>query len=159
MNLDALKDEIPAQLDAAGFAVFHGDIGAIDSMGAVAWNDTAYPDYQMFLNVARRAGAILIYFAHREFEADEIEDELSELTEWEIPHEQRRQYERRLRSFKGHEGRTCAIVLAFDHGSRFYTFDLVAPWYQDFLDLSDEISENAPDDDEPEPMGPYFSNN
>ncbi len=159
MNLDTLKNELPAQLDAAGFAVFHGEIGALDAMGSVDWDEKQYPDYQMFLKVARKAGAILIYFAHREFEADEIEDELGRLTDTEIPREARRQFERRLRAFSGHEGQTCVIVLAFDHGSRFYTFDLIASWYREFMDLSDEIDDNSPDDEEPESMGPYFSNN
>ena len=84
---------------------------------------------------------------------------MSELAELDLSRDERRQFERRLNSFSANDGRTCTIVLAFEHGARFYTFDLVAPWYRQFIGLCEEITDSAPDEDDSDSVGPYFSKN
>src|SRR2546430_13388473 len=41
----------------------------------IFWDTDGHPEYQAFLNVAKIAGARIIFFAHREFEAEEISED------------------------------------------------------------------------------------
>jgi len=77
INLDTLKREILDYLEAADFAVFHSSPGGLEGLPMVLWDVPKHPDYQMFLDVARKGGAKLVIFAAREFEAAEL-DELVE---------------------------------------------------------------------------------
>ena len=72
LNLDTLKQEILEFLDSAGFAVFYSSPGSLDGFPLVLWDTERHPDYQMFLDVARKSGIKLVMFASREFETSEV---------------------------------------------------------------------------------------
>ena len=65
LNLDTLKREIVDYLEASGFAVFRGSPGGLKGLPMVLWDVEHHPDYQMFLDVARKSGAKVIIFAAR----------------------------------------------------------------------------------------------
>ena len=69
LNLEPLKREILAYLDASEFAVFHSSPGGLDALPMVLWDVERFPDYQMFLEAARKAGIKLILFASCELDA------------------------------------------------------------------------------------------
>jgi len=162
LNLDTLKREILGYLETSGFAVFHSSPGALEGIPAVLWDSEHYPDYQMFLEVASKTGNKLVLFAAREFEASDIDDLLEQLDDCGLSREERREYERRLQKLRAYEGVTCSLELAFDHHSRLYVYDVQPDWYEEFLEVEDEILSQAPGEDElddTDSLGGYFSKN
>ena len=162
LNLDTLKREMLDYLAGSGLAVYYSSPGGLEGMPLVLWDTERHPDYQMFLEVARKAGATMILFAAREFEASDIDDLLAQLDDCGLERDERRDYEKRLRDLRSYLGVTCSIELAFDNHLRLYVYELQPDWYEEFLEMEDEIlahvtgeSEGAEDDG----LGGYFSNN
>ena len=163
LNLDTLKREILEYLDASGFAVFHSSPGGLDGQPMVLWDTERHPDYQMFLEVARKSDARVIIFASREFQASDTEDLLAQLDDLDLERDDKREYEKRLHDLSAHEGVTCMLELAFDYQQRLYVYEMQPDWYDDFLNVEDEIMSliAGHDDmnDDSEPLGGYFSKN
>jgi hypothetical protein len=164
LNLDTLKREILEYLDSSGLAVFHGCPGGLDGQSMVLWDTERHPDYQTFLDVAVKSETRLIIFAAREFQAADTEDLLAQLEDLDLARDEKREYEKRLRSLRSHEGATCSLELAFDYHSRLYVYEMQPDWYDEFLSVEDEImalisEPDAAEDDDGEPLGGYFSKN
>jgi hypothetical protein len=162
LNLDTLKREIQEYLDSAGLAVFRSSPGGLEGLPLVLWDAERYPDYQMFLDVARRCGAMLVIFATREFESSDLDDLLSHIDECGFSREEQRDYESRLREMRIFEGVTCTLELAFDHNSKFYIYELQPDWYEEFLSIEDDVAARLADDedlDDDDSLGGYFSKN
>jgi len=161
LNLDTLKREILEYLDTSGFAVFRSHPGGLEGLPLVTWDTERYPDYQMFLETARKIGCKMIVFASRDFEESEMEEALEELEECDIPADERLDFERRLRGTRGYEGITCSLELAFDHHARMYVYELRPDWYEEFLGICDEISSHLPEelDEDDASLGGFYSNN
>jgi len=161
LNLDTLKREILEYLDSSGFAVFRSHPGGLEGLQLVTWDSERYPDYQMFLETARKIGCKMIVFASRDFEESEMEEALEELEECDIPADERLDFERRLRGTRGYEGITCSLELAFDHHARMYVYELRPDWYEEFLGICDEISSHLPEelDEDDASLGGFYSNN
>jgi hypothetical protein len=160
-NLDSLKIEIQEHLESEGFAVFHGHSRTVDARPAVYWDCDEYPDYQMFVKTAKAAGANLIVFHHREFSPDQVEDAIERLEAVEMPRDEYRNLERRLREMRVYEGFTCIIELSFAVDGRAYVFDLRTEWYEELSDLLDDLDVLGGDieDEDEGPMSGYFSKN
>ena len=160
-NLDELKIEVLKHLETEGFVVFHGYSRVAESDSFVAWDSDRLPDYRAFLGAAKKAGVVLVVYHFREFSATHIEDATDRLEECEFTAEERRTMERRLRDLHNFEGFTCALELSFDYQGRVYLFNVRAEWYDDYLDLVEELEAAIPDGDEDEDdsMGGYYSRN
>ena len=161
LNLETLKAEILEYLEAGGFAIFHSNPGGLEGMPMVIWDSEKFPDYQMFLETAKRVNANLILFATSEFSAEELDGATEELDSCDFSRDERRDIEARLADLRVYEGITCSLELAFDYQSRFYVYEIRPDWYEDFLSIGDEIdahSSTAADDDSGS-LGGYFSNN
>jgi len=161
LNLDTLKREILEYLESSGFAVFHSHPGGLESLPMVNWDTERYPDYQMFLETARKIGCKMLLFASRDFDEGEIEEALEQLDESEISTEERLDLGRRVRGLRGYEGVTCSLELAFDHHARMYVYELRPDWYEEFLGICEEITSHLPveEDDEGGSLGGLFSKN
>jgi len=161
LNLDALKEEIDQHLKEHNVNVFHGYSRLLDSLPIIYWDVEHYPDFKEFLGVARNAGARVVVFHQREFTSDHIEDALERLESGEVPAEERRSMERRLKELRVYEGFTCAIELSFDHEGRIYVFDLRSEWYEELSDILEDISGYTTDleEDDEGPISGYFSQN
>ena len=160
-DLDTLKSEILEHLKSQDFVVFHGYARPTDAQPAVYWDTTRHPDFRMFLATARQVGVKLVTFSHREFSRDALDDALDRLEDCDLPLDERRSLEQRLRDMDAYAGFTCAIELSFDHEARVYGYDLHTDWYLEFLELVDEIDSYIPEQ-EGEDQGPisgYFSRN
>ena len=81
INLNTLKREIEEYLETAGFAVFRGSPGGLEEFPMVLWDSEQYPDYQLFLDTAKKAGVAMLVFATREFDSAEIEEALEQIEE------------------------------------------------------------------------------
>lgn len=162
LNLDTLKREILEYLDSSGLAVFHGSPGGLEGQSMVLWDSERHPDYQMFLDVARKAETKVIVFASREFQSSDTEELLSQLDELDLSREEKRDYETRLRDLRVHEGVTCSLELAFDYHSRLYVYEMSPDWYDEFLSVEDEIMSLVADsglDDGGDTLDGYYSKN
>ncbi len=53
--------------------------------------------------------------------------------------DEQREYQKRLRDLRDHEGVTCTLELAFDYDSRLYVYEMQPDWYNEFLNIEDEI--------------------
>jgi len=129
----------------------------------ILWDSEKYPDYQMFLEVARSAGVKLVTFASAEFESEDLDGLAEQLAECDLTRDERRGFEARIRDLRVHTGVTCTLELAFGLDSRLYVYEVQPDWYEEFLDLEEEISANLPDEDEEydsgDSLGGYFSKN
>jgi len=163
-NLDTLKGEILEQLAAQGFTVFHGYCRLGDGQNAMCWDTARYPDFRQYLDTARQAGVKLVTFYHREFERDAVEDAIDRLGDCEMPSDERKMFDLRLEELRRYAGFTCVLELSFACQGQVHTYSLQAPWYEDFLALSDDIDIYLPAGEEGEgedegPIGGYFSRN
>jgi hypothetical protein len=161
LNLEPLKREILAYLDSSEFAVFHGSSGGLDALPMVLWDVERYPDYRMFLETARKAGVKLILFASCELEAADLDELKDQIEQADLDRDEKRDCQARLRDLRVHEGVTCSIELAFDFHSRMYVYELQPDWYDEFVNLEEEIMAQVPDDDEDDDgsLGGYYSKN
>lgn len=160
-NLEALKAEIPNHIESRGLVAFRGYSRSQTDAPVVEWDCERFPDYQGFLSVAEKLGVKLVVFRDQEFHEFLVEAALEDLEDSDLPFEERRDIERRLREFRNYAGFTCSIEMTFDYQGTLYVFELRTDWYRDFQRLSDELDsivEESNDEDEP-PMGGYFSHN
>jgi hypothetical protein len=159
LNLDELKNEVLAYMESEEFVVFHGYSRLADADSFVAWDTDRLPEYRSFLSAAKKTGVKMIVYHFREFSPTHMEDAEERLEESELAPEERRTIERRLRGLRAFEGFTCALELSFDYQGRVYLFNLRAEWYDDYLNLVEELDAALPDEDEDEDMGGYYSQN
>ncbi len=160
INLDTLKDEMLSHLESGGFVVFHGYSRLAETDSFVSWDTGRHPDFRKFLEAASKAGVSLIVYHERVFTRKLLEEASDHLEGTNFTGEERRGLEKRLREFRAYEGFTCALELSFDYQGRVYMFHLSAEWYEDYLDLMDEIeaaTEEEPEEDES--LGGYYSSN
>ena len=165
-NLDTLKQELLDYIVAEGFAVFRSQCGALEGLPTIFWDTDSHPEYQPFLNVAKSVDARIIVFAHREFEAEEIDDAVEQLADCEFGREEQRSIERSLTDLRAFAGSTCSIEMAFEVHGRLYVYELVTEWFQTFIDLSELLmaassTENTGDDEDgtDSAFGGYYSKN
>lgn len=163
-NLDTLKREIPEYLRSKGLAVFRGFVNELHEQKLVFWDTDREPDFKSFVQCALDAGLKMLIFNFRDFQREMAEDALARLEECDLPRDEQRAIERRLKDLRAYDGFTCSVELVFEMQGRFYVFDLRTEWYEELLDLLDQIDiaapvEDEPGDDDDEPMGGYFSKN
>lgn len=160
INLNTLKRDIEEYLERAGLAVFRSTPGAMEGLDMVLWDVEQYPDYQMFLETARKAGSAMVIFATREFEAEDIDDALEQIEESDMERDEQRDVQSRLREMRAYVGVTCSLELAFDHQNRLYVYEVRPDWYDEFLGIEEELMAHLPgEDDLGESLGGYFSRN
>ncbi len=161
LNLDELKTEVLEYMESAGFVIFHGYSRLAETDSFVAWDVDRIPNYRSFLGAAQQAGVKMIVYHFRGFSAAHLEDAEERLEESELTADERRNIERRLRELRSYEGFTCALELSFDYQGRVYLFNLRAEWYDDYLDLVEELDAMLPDeeDEEDDSMGGFYSRN
>jgi len=161
-NLDSMRSEIQAYLESRGIVVFHGYPRAGDPPAPVFWDTDRYPDYHMFLAAAEAAGVRLVTLYAREFTEDMIEDALEQLDSSDVPNDEQRAVEQRLRELRRYAGFTCQIELSFDLANRVYIFDLRTDWYDELSEMQDRIDDSyseEEDEDEGPLSGGYYSKN
>jgi hypothetical protein len=157
LDLDSLCSEIRDYLRSNGVAVFHGASRAVEETPTVYWDTQKHPDYRSFVAAAQAAGVRLVTIHVDEFDEELLDDALERVAQ--VPREQRREIEPRLREMRRYTGTTCQIELSFDLAPRIYLFDLRTEWFEEFNDMLDQIDEVIPDEDDDALGGSYFSNN
>ena len=161
LNLDTLKREIVDSLETSGLAIFYSSPGGLEGQPMVLWDTERHPEYGLFLEAAKLAGAHMILFAARELETTDIDELQEQIRECELARDEQREIERRLRDIRVFEGRTCMLEMAFSHEGRLYVYEASADWYDEFLEVEEEIQASLPDESDGDDSlgGPYFSRN
>ena len=163
LNLDTLKSSISEHLERSDFAIFRHDPGIFDANIVVTWDIETYPDFQMFIEAARKLGVRMILFAAREFDESEITEAEEELEESDMARDDRREYLKSLQNFREHVGATCSIELAFQHENHFYLYEARSDWYDEFVGITDEVlAFGSASDDEVDTdggIGGFYSKN
>jgi hypothetical protein len=155
-----MRAEIQEYLESRGLAVFHGYPRNFDAVPAVYWNTAAHTDYRAFVGAAEAAGVKLITLYANEFNAALIDEAIEHLDDPDMPQEERRGVEKRLRQLRAYAGFTCQIELSFDLAPRVYVFDLRTEWFQELGRLLESIDDSFEEDDlHEEPPSGYFSQN
>lgn len=164
-DLDTLKRELNESMKRSGFAVFWGTARADSAYEhAVYWDTAQHEDPEEYLRVAGALGVKAIVFHCRTFEESLLDEAFDKMEAASMPREESREYDRGLRRIKEFEGFTAALELSFEHGGRLYIYEVLAPWFREYLDIMDQIDdalENSmgPGGGEPGPLGGYFSQN
>ncbi len=160
-NLDKLRTEIEESLTANGFIVFYGYSRLSETHASVHWDCERYPDYKPFLEAARGCGIKLIVYHHREFSSEYIDDAMERLETADLPRDEKRTLERRLRELNTYEGFTCALELSFDCCGRMYVYERRTEWYDELMDILDDIDATLPEEEDEDegPISGYFSRN
>jgi hypothetical protein len=158
-DLDNLKRDIERQLQEGAYVVFYARSRFTDQAMPILWDVQLRPEPGEFLETALSVGVKLIVFHRREFGAQVIEEAAEKLEAADLPRERHREIERELKRLRAYEGFTSAIELSFDFDGRTYLYEVTAPWYDEYLDMLDDIDDAIEMSDEPPPMGGYFSQN
>ena len=163
-NLDTLNAEIEEHLGAEGLAIFHGNARMMDSLPLAYWDVEKYPDYKLFVKSAQAAGAKLMILNQRHLNSDTLDDALEQLAVSDLPTDEQRTIERRLKELRAYDGFTCSLELSFDYQGRVYMFDMQTEWYEELNNLLEDLEflDSGEDDDDheaPGPIGNYFSKN
>ena len=163
-NLDSLKQELLDYIAGEEFGIFKGQTGGNEGFPKIYWDTERYPEYQAYLNVAKLAGVSVIIFAHREFEAAEIDDAIEQIEDCEFGRDERRSIENNLADLRAFVGSTCIIEMAFGYQGHMYVYELTTEWFQTFMEISDLLiaASSASGDDEDESdgsFGGYYSKN
>jgi hypothetical protein len=162
-DLDTLCAEVERELASSGLVVFRGFNRGLESRPQVDWDVAAEPDFRLFLGCAKKLGAGIVVFSAQKLKASMLERAQDQLETADLPPDEYREFERKLRKLRGYEGFTCSLEISFDHQGVTYIFHMATTWYDEFLDMLndlDEYAEGLPaDEDEEGPMGGYYSQN
>jgi hypothetical protein len=159
-NLDHLMRDILAHLDHEGFVPFKSQPRGPDlGNAAVYWDTERYPDYREFLTAAASAGARLITVWSREFSPGLVDDAMASLSEANLPRDERREIERRLKEFRSYEGFVCQIELSFAHDQRTYIFDQPTDWFEELEQMLDQLDDSLEGSQDENPLGGFYSHN
>ncbi len=163
-DLDRLKGEVLDYLRAAGLPIYYS-FGGPGEEGFAYWDTEQYPDWRQFTDVAREAGARMFLFSSRQLAAEELTGAKETLAEVEMADNDREDAGDFLDTLRPNIGRVAWLRIAWQQDGRRFAFERVAPWYEKFLDLVDEIGESLPElsegkeDDAPGGRGGFYSLN
>jgi hypothetical protein len=167
-DLNALKTEIEQAIVAKGLVLFRGLGRGDEALSAIIhWDTERYPAYEDYLAAAAALDSKIVVLHDLAFSGDQIDETAENLESLDLPRDEYRDYERRLARLREYAGFTCLIELSFEHNADTYVFELIAPWYRDFLDLDDEIDalagpsfdDDDDDEEDPGPLGGFYSKN
>lgn len=163
LDLEALRKEVEAYLEEDGVPVFRGYHRVIDAINQVTWDADAHPDFRDFIAVGKKAGANLFVYSSQSFSLDQIDDAMDMLEDTMLSHEEKRNFEIKLRQLQAYEGFTCAIDLSFTLDGQTYSFSRDSEWYRSLNDIIAELDALAEvteaEEQEDNGLGGYFSKN
>jgi hypothetical protein len=161
LDLETLRKEVEGYLAEAGVPVFHGFYRMLDALNQVSWDVETRPDFREFVEVGRKAGAPVFVFSAMSFSLDQIDEALDMLEDSMLSHEEKRNFENRLRQLQAYEGFTCSLDLSFTVGGQIFSYQRETDWY---ISLNEVIAEleslsESQDEEEGDGLSNYFSKN
>lgn len=161
-DLDTLCAEVERDLAKRPFAIFRGHHRALENRSQVDWDVIKSPDFRDYLACAERLGIRLLVFSHQKLTSQLLDQVRERLDTADLSREDARDFERTLKKLRGYEGFTSSLELSFDFESITYIFHISTPWYDELLDMIEDLDdaiEQTGNEDDAGPMGGYFSQN
>jgi len=163
-DLETLRLELEEYLGTKPFTVFHGMSRAMEEFpNTVEWDSVTHPDFRGFLECAERLGVKVIVLHARRLSEVQIDEALEDLQDLEMPYEDRREYERRLKEIRMYTGFTCAVELSFDYEHHTYLYSRATEWYEEVMNMIEDIETasgvDPGDADFPGGNGGFYSKN
>lgn len=161
-DLDTLSAEMERELAARPFAVYRGHHRALENRPQVDWDVVKWPDFREYLNCAEKLGVKMLVFSHHKLTENLLDQARERLEGADLTREDYRDFDRTFKKLRGYAGFTSSLELSFDYETITYIFHISTPWYDELLDMIDELDdaiEHAAGPDGEAPMGGYFSQN
>jgi hypothetical protein len=169
-NPQIVKDEIVEYIRREGLAIYHVEPEMWQNERSVWWDTNRSPDYKKFIVAAKSNGAKMILYFDQELDEDAISDAEDALELAVLEPEEYREYARRIGDLRSYIGFTSRLGVGFASEGMFYWFDLEAPWYEDMLDMLEDLHlsafphqvpglEEDEEEDEDPPLGNFYSKN
>ncbi len=168
-NPQLLKEEIAEYLYRAGLAIYHVEPDMWPEDRTVWWDTNRVPDYKKFITAAKSVGAKMILYYDQDLSEELIADAEDALELAVLEPEEYRDYARQIGDLRSYIGFTSRLGIGYASEGIFYWFDLEAPWYEDFMEMLEDLhmsslpyeSRRAGEEDEEEdpPIGNFYSNN
>jgi hypothetical protein len=161
VDLETLRKDVESFLEKEGVPVFFGEYGMFDTVHQVTWDVQSHPDFREFVAAGRQAGAPIFVFSYHALSLDQIDDAMEMLEDANLPREDQRNFETRLKQLEGYEGFTCSLDLSFRIDGQTYVYQRETDWYHDLNDILAELTalsqaDQASDEDD---LNNYFSKN
>ena len=166
-NPQIVKDEILEYLRREGLAIYHVEPEMWPNERSVWWDTNKAPDYKQFIVAAKSAGARMILYFDQELEEDTIADAEDALEMASLQPDEYREYARQIGDLRSYIGFTNRLGIGFASDGMFYWFDLEAPWYEELMDMLEDLqmssipfgSAEEDDEDKNPPLGNFYSKN
>ena len=142
--MDRLKTEILESLTETGLPIYYA-LGMPGEEGFVYWDNIQFPDWKHFIDVAKKSGANMFLFSSHQLIAEEIQAARDMIEDVEMKGLDRDGAFEMLDSMRAHLGHEAWVRVAWQQDLRRFAFEVVAPWYSQFLDLLDELNDYLPD--------------
>jgi len=155
LDLDRMRNEMLGYLRQAGLPVFYG-LGGPDEENFTFWDTRGYPDWRQFVDVAKESGARLLVFSSSALDEADLDMALEHLEETTIDADERHQFQERISGLRRKEGQAAWVRIAYEHEGRWFAYERIAPWYDEFRDMMEEINSYLPDVEEDEDNSPGF---
>ncbi len=141
MDLSQLYDEMVAAADRQNLLIYPGYVS--DDIPAVWWQGDP-EDWPDFLGIAKAEGTRTLFVGRAVLE----EDDLRDLAEWveERSAGSSNGDRVRLKEFERYIGSTGEVRLAWIKDGVAYLLQHRTEWYEDFLDLMDEVEVDEDED-------------
>ncbi len=163
IDLEKMRADVEAYLLQKGIPVFFGYDQMSDGLIHATWDTERHPDFREFVGTAASAGAKLMVFHIESLSESSIDEALEQLELCDFTRDEKRNYEKRIKSLQGYEGFTSLISLSFSVDNRIYKFEVHSDWHDTLEDILMELDAASGDYSEDEsddgPVGGYFSNN
>lgn len=139
-DLETLRLELEEYLATKPLVVFHGLSRAMEEFpNTVQWDHANHPDFRGFVEAAEKLGVKVIVVHTRRLTEQQIDEALEDLADLEIPFDERRDYERRLKEIRLYSGFTCAVEMSFDHEHLVYLYSRSTDWYEEVMSIIEDI--------------------
>ena len=159
-NLDSLAQEIQQYLASENLIVYRSMSRAMEGTRFIDWDVEQEPDFRRFLECAQALGVRLIHYHTRDFQSHHRDEALAMLEDLGLAREAKRDIEHRIRDLAMYEGFISTVELTFDYEGRIYLYELQTEWYEEWLDIVDELEMDSDDEPGEGPgFGGFYSNN
>lgn len=160
LDLNRLRSDMIDYIRQTGIPVFYASEAA-DEDSYTFWNGKAFPDWRQFVDVGKECGARMLVFSFETLTEDELDSAVDRLGDADMDAEERNNYMRQFEGLRRHTGQTTWVRIAYEHGGRWWAYELSAPWYDEFQEALEDIEMYLPlaeDEDEDSSRG-FFSRN
>ena len=138
LDLNRLKYEMMEYMRQTGLPIFYG-VGGPDEDDYTYWDTHNFPDWRQCIDVGKECGARLLVFSSETFDEEDLEMGLDRLAECDLPSEERSRYTRLLESMQNRSGQAAWVRIAFEHSGRWFAYERMALWYDEFRCAMEEL--------------------